>query len=84
MGRSEQAAVVLAGFRRLHPKCAQVTVLERHGRLYVHDPESQLYWEAVPGGATRDPSGYGRPDTISYYLVEWPKDQDPIEPVGHV
>lgn len=80
----EQTAIVLAGFRRLHPKCSALTVLERNGRLYVHDPASALYWEAVPGGASRDPSGYSRPDTISYYLVEWPKDEGPIEPAGQV
>lgn len=80
-----QADAVLAAFRRLHPKCSKLTVRWREGRLYVCDPESALYWEAVPGGATRDPSGYGRPDTIAFYQVAWADEAaDDVEEAGAV
>lgn len=84
MPESDQAAVVLTAFRRLHPKCATLVVIPRHGRLYVHDPESALYWEAVPGGAGRDPSGYSRVDTIAFYPVAWPHEAPDVEVSGTV
>ena len=80
----QQADLVLAAFRRLHPKCAKLVVHRRNGRLYVCDPESALYWEAVPGGATRDPSGYGRPDTIAFYQVAWTVEAEDVEVGGAV
>src|SRR5258705_13161656 len=69
-----QHEVILSAARRLWPRCSKLKVMqysEDESRWLVQDPESDLWWEASPGGGSRDASGYRRMDTVAFWPITW-------------